>query len=270
VNDKRLVPNRLRGCVTVVVLVLAYGVSLWPAQRAGFRFEDGLAIDTAARGAKAWQAREVEIVAADLKEIQADRLGARVLARVWADGWTVLRRYIRHTPETPGTYANVDWNRLPWAIDVNDALFGCVGVRDTFSGTPGYSATAQILLHEIFHTFDGPTHVLSSPPAFWREAGFIQTANGRLRFNLTPKERDILKPFAEGEPLDCDDSTRWARAYAVQTLGRAPSTTALISPKEAFAEIGSHLVLDPNAKRYVSPALRAYFERVVFRALPNP
>jgi hypothetical protein len=39
------------------------------------------------------------------------------------------------------------------------------------------------------------------------------------------------------------------------------------SPAEAFAEIGSHLILDPLARRYLPLELVNYFDTRVFSAL---
>ena len=48
---------------------------------------------------------------------------------------------------------------------------------------------------------------------------------------------------------------------------RIPSIQAARSPAEAFAEIGSHLILDPLARQYLPKELVDYFDRRVFSAL---
>lgn len=45
---------------------------------------------------------------------------------------------------------------------------------------------------------------------------------------------------------------------------RVPTMQSIRSPAEAFAEIGSHLVLDQNARKYLPSELTAYFDANVF------
>ena len=45
--------------------------------------------------------------------------------------------------------------------------------------------------------------------------------------------------------------------------GRLPSVQALDGYREAFAEFGAHLVLDPNARRRLEPRLIRYFEEAL-------
>jgi hypothetical protein len=55
-----------------------------------------------------------------------------------------------------------------------------------------------------------------------------------------------------------------SRAFGVLSLrGRLPSVQALDGYREAFAEFGAHLVLDPNARRRLEPRLIRYFEEAL-------
>src|SRR5206468_9222817 len=83
------------------------------------------------------------------------------------------------------------------------------------------------------------------------------------------REREADQVNLEREQLNSDGrfeaSWQTSRAFGVVTLrGRLPSVQALDSYREAFAEFGAHLVLDPNARRRFEPRLLRYFDGVVF------
>ena len=57
---------------------------------------------------------------------------------------------------------------------------------------------------------------------------------------------------------------RASRSFAIVMLrGRLPSMHALENYREAFAEIGAHLVLDDNARTQFEPRVIQYFNRSV-------
>jgi hypothetical protein len=57
---------------------------------------------------------------------------------------------------------------------------------------------------------------------------------------------------------------RASRSFAIVRLrGRLPSLHALEGYREAFAEIGAHLVLDANARTQFEPRVIQYFERSI-------
>ena len=58
-----------------------------------------------------------------------------------------------------------------------------------------------------------------------------------------------------------------SRSFSILKLrGRLPSVQALDSYREAFAEFGAHLVLDPNSRRRIEPRVIRFFERAVSAA----
>ena len=57
-----------------------------------------------------------------------------------------------------------------------------------------------------------------------------------------------------------------SRAFGVLRMKRLPSVQALDSYREAFAEFGADLILDPNAHRRLEPRLIRYFESVLAEA----
>jgi hypothetical protein len=68
-----------------------------------------------------------------------------------------------------------------------------------------------------------------------------------------------------------EQSSSWAAQWRLnQTLAlgmrpiRVPTMQSIRSPAEAFAEIGSHLILDQNARKYLPSKLTAYFDANVF------
>jgi hypothetical protein len=55
-----------------------------------------------------------------------------------------------------------------------------------------------------------------------------------------------------------------SRSFAIVSLrGRLPSLHALEGYREAFAEVGAHLLLDPHSRKQFEPRVVQYFERVL-------
>ena len=120
---------------------------------------EGLAADCQTREPKAWTDDEVSVVAAALDAIAARPLGRLVLDRVALQGVATVRRFSTGAAAPKdnlgvGSTAQFDRTSPAHAIDIHDLYFSYRGVRDRFSGEPGYLQTTEILLHECFHILD--------------------------------------------------------------------------------------------------------------------
>jgi hypothetical protein len=143
-------------------------------------------------------------------------------------------------------------------IDVNDRFFERKGARDHFSGTPGYLLTTEILAHELVHAVDlGQQY--SGTADFRRIARLGMTAAQVAVADRVNSEREPLIAARQHEA-----DWRASRSFAIVTLrGRLPSMRALEGYREAFAEFGAHLVLDPHSPTQIEPRVIKYFDRAV-------
>ena len=217
---------------------------------------------------RAWAPTEIDLVSAALDEIAASDLGRRIIERAGQNGFRTLRRFAHaaqlnaqgryDTQPTIVASTHTDDGHSMRTIDLTDTFFERKFARDHFSGEPGYLLTPEILAHELVHAMDlgqqysgtaefGRVARLGMPVAREREAD---------RVNL---EREQLN--GEGR---YEESWQVSRAFGVLTMrGRLPSVQALDNYREAFAEFGAHLVLDPNAHRRFEPRLILFFERAI-------
>ena len=244
-------------------------------QHDGFRFSSGTCEQgpdfCALATPRAWAPAEIALVRAALDEIAASDLGRRITQRARRNGFVTLRRFAQAAAlDAEGRYGlqpmivattHTDADRDIRTIDLTDRFFGRESVRDHFSGEPGYLLTTEILAHELVHAVDlhqqysgttefGRVAKLGLPVARQRDAD---------RVNL---ERERLN--GEGR---YDAAWEASRSFGIVSLrGRLPSVHALDSYREAFAEFGAHLVLDPNARRRFEPRLILFFERTVSEA----
>jgi hypothetical protein len=207
---------------------------------------------------------ETDLVRGALDEIVAHPLGARILERALSNGYRTLRRFSRAARQNieEGSYqalplivASAHSDSRIKSIDVNDRFFHRMDARDAFSGNPGYRLTTEILLHELVHAIDDGRQY-SNRNEFRR----------LLRLRVTPAEQreknkagTEVNQLIEAGQYEAAWQVGRAHATAVSTR-RLPSLRAMESTREAFAEIGAHLVLDPNARKRLAPAIVAYFE----------
>ena len=85
------------------------------------------------------------------------------------------------------------------------------------------------------------------------------------------RQREADEVNIEREQLNGDGryEAGWqvSRSFGILKLrGRLPSVQALDSYREAFAEFGAHLVLDPHSHRRIEPRVIRFFERAVSAA----
>ena len=227
------------------------------------------------RKPKEWREREIETVKNAIDEIAARPYGAAILARTQEAGFRTLRRYTfggtrdtkTKTPiPIPAADAQLHHASDATAIDFNDKFFRAPNERDLFSGNPGYVLTAKIFLHECLHAIDR----WSSTQDFSRLTGFVQLGG---EWVLGPySERELAEYARFSTELDRlneigDPAAVWrhSRAFALGMKPvRVPAMNAK-NPKEAFAEIGAHLIIDDNARKYLPSAVVAFFDAEVFR-----
>jgi len=242
-------------------------------QHAGFSIapgacEQGQAFCSIAT-ARGWTPAEISVVSSALDEISASDVGKRIIQRARRNGFQTLRRFSRAAqPNGSGGYelaptiaatTHADDQHAVRTIDLTDRFFERGTARDHYSGTPGYLLTTEILAHELVHALD-----LGQPYSGTEE--FRRVARLGMPSNL---RRDADRVGLEGETLNnagqYEAGWEKGRTFAIiQLRGRLPSVQALDGFREAFAEFGAHLVVDPNARRRFEPRLLRYFDLVVF------
>jgi hypothetical protein len=222
----------------------------------------------AASGPRGWAAGEVELVSAALDEIAATDLGRRIIERSLANGFNTIRRFTRAArPDPAGGYqvdaatvatAHHDDRTSVKTIDLTDRFFERRSLRDQFSGPPGYLLTTEILAHELVHGVDADQRY-SGTVTFRQSVRLGMPAALQADVDAANAERSRL--VEQGRHAD-----DWyaSRLFAIVRLrGRLPSLHALEGYREAFAEIGAHLVLDRNTRSQFEPRVIQYVERSV-------
>jgi hypothetical protein len=217
---------------------------------------------------RAWTPAEVVLVSSALDEIAANETGHRIVELAVQNGFRTLRRFAHAAqPNAEGSFApepmivataHTDEAHAVRTIDLTDRFFERESARDHFSGTPGYLLTTEILAHELVHGMDfNQQH--SNTDEFRRVARLGMPTRLQEEADRVNVQREQLN--AEGR---YEASWQVSRAFGVLSLrGRLPSVQALDGYREAFAEFGAHLVLDPNARRRLEPRLIRYFEEAL-------
>jgi hypothetical protein len=215
-----------------------------------------------------WAPPEIELVRGALDEISAHELGRQIAARASGNGFRTLRRFAHAAQRrVEGRYdvdptivatAHIDEDRSIRTIDLTDRFFERQAAHDHYSGEPGYLLTTEILAHELVHALD--LHMQYSGTAeFRRIARIWMTGNQQREAERVNVERDRLN--SEGH---YEAAWQASRSFGILTMkGRLPSMQALDGYREAFAEFGAHLVLDPNARRRLEPRVILYVERAI-------
>lgn len=241
-------------------------------QSQGFSFSPGTcelgAEFCAVSTPRAWTSTELELVRTALDDIASRDLGRRIIERARANGFRTLRRFgqaarlnvqkqYQAQPLIVAAAHSDDLGSVR-SIDVTDRFFERSSARDHFSGQPGYLLTTEILAHEMVHAIDLDQQY-SGTAEFRRVGRLGMTAAQQQEADRANLERERLTAESQYE-----SAWRASRSFAIVTLrGRLPSVHALDNYREAFAEYGAHLVLDPNARRQFEPRLVQYFERAV-------
>jgi hypothetical protein len=148
-------------------------------------------------------------------------------------------------------------------IDLTDRFFERQSLRDQFSGPPGYLLTTEVLAHELVHAVDMDQR-FSATETFRRGVRLGMPAALQADVDAANAQRRTLVDAGR----HADD---WyaSRSFAIVRLrGRLPSLHALEGYREAFAEIGAHLVLDANARAQFEPRVIRYFTQSVSGLAP--
>ena len=220
---------------------------------------------------RVWASSEIDLVRAALDEITASDMGRRITQRAGRNGFRTLRRFAQaavlnaqgHAEARPMIVAttHTDDDHSVRTIDLTDRFFERASARDHFSGEPGYLLTTEILAHELVHAMDlGQQY--SGTAEFRRVARLGMPAARQREADEVNIEREQLN--GEGR---YEAGWQVSRSFGILKLrGRLPSVQALDSYREAFAEFGVHLVLDPNSRRRIEPRVIRFFERAVSAA----
>ena len=215
-----------------------------------------------------WAQNEIDLVGAALDEIETSDLGRRITERAGRNGFRTLRRFAQAAQlNAQGRYdaqpmlvatTHTDDRHSIRTIDLTDRFFDRGSARDHFSGDPGYLLTTEILAHELLHAADlGQQY--SGTAEFRRVARLGTTAAQQQEADRVNLERERL----DGEGR-YESGWEASRSFVILRLrGRLPSVLALDGYREAFAEFGAHLILDPNARRRFEPRVIRYFDRVM-------
>ena len=264
-------------CSAALILLLGAGPrgSQEHSPHRGFRFAPG----TCELGPqfcaislpREWTAAEVELVSAALDDIARSALGQKIIERALASGFSTLRRFARAARLEPASGYQPDVATVATAhhdeadavrtIDFTDRFFERRALRDQFSGPPGYLLTTEVLAHELVHAVDVGGRY-SGTETFRRSVRLGMPA--ALQADVDAANAERLRLVAEGRHAD-----DWyaSRSFAIVRLrGRLPSLHALEGYREAFAEVGAHLVVDANARAQFEPRVIQYVERSVSAA----
>ena len=225
-------------------------------------------------GPREWTAGEIALVSGALDEIAGTDLGKRIVDHALSNGFRTLRRFTRaarldgergYQPDA-ATVATTHHDEQSGVktIDLTDRFFERQALRDQFSGPPGYLLTTEVLAHELVQAVDMDQRY-SATETFRRGVRLGMPAALQAEVDAANAERRALVDAGR----HADD---WyaSRAFAIVRLrGRLPSLHALEGYREAFAEIGAHLILDANnARAQFEPRVIRYFTQSVSGGTP--
>ena len=219
---------------------------------------------------KEWTADEIQAIRSTLQRLQRHELVPGILAGALANGYRGLQRYGTDTQrDADGSYETkfgpgfvlFDAN----VIGITDAFFDLAEVRDPIGG---YRVGDLVLLHELIHAFDDrrQSHLSDfvALTGWTRENGRWQYKNRVSLSGYNGIYADTLTMYARGRYEEA-----WARdrRFATALAVPVPRIQSLVDPGESFADILSHLILDPTARDYLPAPVVAWVEGVVFPGL---
>ncbi len=217
---------------------------------------------------RSWSGDELSKVRQSIDEIRLRASGDAIMQRIQMPRRVVIRRFTHGRSGgtvDPTIVASFRRRGDLDVVELYDRFFSFGDSRDVLSGRRGYRFQTQILLHELLHALD--EH--SGSAEFQKAVGFVQ-AGSRVRFAVgTPSEVAALSQWAAVIPrLENTEAyveqRRLNRRLAMnQRPIRIPTMDCIRGPAEAFAEIGSHLVLDDHAAKYLPSSVTDYFAKEV-------
>jgi hypothetical protein len=268
-------------CIGSIGIVAQDGkptVPATPAVHHGFQFLPGRCDGApreycGGRTTKEWTSEEISIVASALDDILSLPRGAFVSTEILKRGVTSFRRFDRslNGPTVTAAYMTVRFaGQVERFVEMTDSFFLFSSLRDVRGD---FRLQTQIVLHEFFHALDEHGDLFSSGVDFRALVGLEPRGNGWLFTGATTAqvdEHDLRVAelntlmLANSDPLSEHEQSR---NYALGLSRGFPSMDSLQNPAEAFAEIGSYLILDSRARTYMKPAVIEYFEASVFASL---
>ena len=263
--------------IVLAALGLVTAAAQGQASHRGFAFSAGTCeqgpqfCDLAAP--REWTTAEIALVSGALDEIAGNDLGRRIVDHALSNGFRTLRRFSRAARADGDRGYQVDAATVATThsdeqsgvrtIDLTDRFFERQSLRDQFSGPPGYLLTTEVLAHELVHAVDTDQRY-SATETFRRGVRLGMPAALQADVDAANADRRALVDARR----HADD---WyaSRSFAIVRLrGRLPSLHALEGYREAFAEIGAHLVLDANARAQFEPRVIRYFTQSVAGGTP--
>ena len=254
--------------VLVIQLVGTIAIAETPvAVQSAVELVDGPCVTLAQRPCDhftVWPAAERQAVTAILRDIESRPGGRHLIAS------SGIRTIVRKTRgEVPSYGALATTGTARDTITIFDHFFAHAGMRDRFSGTPGYSLQTRILTHEFFHGIDTRRRRLSEDPSFRLLVGFSADGQGPMSLALGKAGARVNELNEAGQyEVAWELNRRTALSGPAPLPSPLPSLNAIVTPAEAFAEIGAHLFLAPlETRRIVAPAITRYFNERVFRPM---
>jgi hypothetical protein len=219
---------------------------------------------------KDWSPEERRVVQDALDRLMANELVRGIVAGAQANGYAGLRRYATDTK------VDAAFGRVPKfspgfvlfnakIIGITDGFFETAHLTDPLSG---YRFGDLILLHELIHAFDDRSRSI--------DAGFTSRTGWTFRQNRWVYGNPVSVSAYNQVVADtltlygrARYSEAWARdrSFATTMTFPLPSIQSLAFPSESFADILSHLILDPRASSYLEPAVVRWFEETVYPVL---
>lgn len=219
---------------------------------------------------KDWSSDEQRDVRDTMRRLTAREAVQGLLVAAQENGYNGFRRYTTDTKDDP-TYGPVGTFNPGFVlfdakiIGLTDAYFQTAHVRDPLSD---YRYGDLILVHELAHAFDDRT--ASNEPEFRSVAGWV-LKDSRWVYARRVKYPEYLSVYADTLTLYASGrySEAWTkdRSFATSMRFPLPTIQSLASPRESFADVLAHLIVDPKAATYLEPELVQWFERHTFPGL---
>ena len=219
---------------------------------------------------KEWSADERTVLAATMRRLVEHELVRGLLIGARENGYAGLRRY------TTDTKLDASQGRVPKfspgfvhfpskTIGVTDAFFQMAAVIDARAA---YRLGDLTLLHELVHAYDDRTESLDA--RFTTLIGWEQR-NGRWTYTKSVRMTEYLGVVAETMTAYGRGryDTAWMRdrSFATTMAFPVPTIQSLASPRESYADILAHLILDPTAESYLNREVVAWFHTSVVPVL---
>lgn len=221
-------------------------------------------------GPKDWSENERRVLHETMQRLRAHELVRGILAGAYENGYTGFQRYRTDTRSHPtdGHVAKFGPGFVlftPKVIGITDAFFAMADVNDPLSG---YRVGDLVLLHELIHAFDDRKQ--SSGAGFASLTGW-EFKDGRWEYINRVSVSAYNGVFAETVTLYARGryAEAWAqdRSFATSLKFPVPTIQSLAAPGESFADLLAHLIIDPKAAEYLTPAVVEWFQVNVFPEL---